>query len=312
MMNKAFIEVIVAHYNGSQYITEQLDSIEKSLLPAGTELKIKVIDDASSKDEFDKLLVTCSRWSNIEVLRNDQNLGVIRTFEKGLKLSRANYVMLSDQDDVWLPNKIQVSLTKMQKTEDDGAALVFTDVRTVDINLETITERMLNRETFDSESEKHRLLFQNQVAGCTIMVNRKLLDVALPFPTVLPMHDHWLVICAAFAGKIGFVNEVTMLYRQHSANLVGQPQRQLSARLKRPFVTVKQFNRGLAQKAAQTNELSKRLPVGVDSVFLSQVALAFQTRTLKGLNFLIRSHVFDVKGLSLPLICALYLISGGS
>lgn len=304
----AIVEIIVAHYNGSNYVGEQIDSIQKNILPPGLELRLSVIDDGSRIEEYEKLLVTCSRWSNVKVIRNEPNLGVIRTFEKGLKLSTAPYVMLCDQDDVWLTDKIRLSFEKMREIEDDSPAMVFTNLRTVDQKLNTLRERMLDFDRFDSTLEKHQLLFRNLVTGCTVMLNRKLIEIVLPFPPVVPMHDHWLAICAAFAGKLGFVSQPTILYRQHSANLVGQPKRELSARAKKPFATFTQFNKGLAQKAGQTHELSKRLPEGADKAFTEAVAQAFKKNSPRDLRFLIRTRVFDADWISLPLICALYLI----
>jgi hypothetical protein len=139
------------------------------------------------------------------------------------------------------------------------------------------------------------------------MVNRKLLETALPFPVDVPMHDHWLAICAAFAGNIGFVNRPTILYRQHSTNLVGQPKRTLLARMKKPLKTVEQFNRGLEQKGRQALELSRRLPENAEKAFTAAVGDAFLHRSVARLHFLIRAKVFDADLLSLPLICALYL-----
>ncbi len=106
------IEVIVAHYNGSAFIREQLDSIIKNTLPKDAELLVKVIDDGSRPEEWERLKNVCRQWPEVKAVQNEKNLGVIRTFERGLRESQAEYVMLCDQDDVWLPFKIQKTLEK--------------------------------------------------------------------------------------------------------------------------------------------------------------------------------------------------------
>jgi glycosyltransferase involved in cell wall biosynthesis len=302
------IEVLVAHYNGSAFIREQLESIQLNTLPFGCELYITVFDDQSRLEEFEKLLVTCSRWENVKVVRNEENLGVIRTFEKALADATAPYVMLCDQDDVWLPEKISLTLSEMRKIENGGPALVFTELRTVDRNLKTITDRMIANEGSDPLQNKHALLFQNKVTGCTVMVNRALIQLALPFPAPVPMHDHWLAICAAFGGTIAFVDQPTILYRQHQANLVGQPKRTIAARAQKPFHTLARFNFGLRQKGLQAIELAKRLPENQERKTIARIGDAFLHRSISGLRFLIRTGVFQSDLLALPLISALYLM----
>jgi glycosyltransferase involved in cell wall biosynthesis len=303
------IDVIIAHYNGSAYIGTQMESIQKNVLPVDTDLKIIVIDDNSRAEEFQHLIQICSPWKNVTIVRNETNLGVIKTFERGLIQSKANYIMLCDQDDVWLPNKIARSLAKIESKEPDVPAMVFTNLTTVDRDLKVITQRMLTSKEFRLAEEKWPLLFQNVVAGCTIIANRKLLDLALPFPVDIKMHDHWMVVCAAFSGELDYITEPTMLYRQHSANLVGQPQRQLLVRLRKPFQTLSQFNHGLLQKSRQAQELSNRLTDPEVRFRTAQVSRAFKRRSPKQLKILLRGNVFFANWLQVVLICLIYLLT---
>lgn len=303
------VEVIVAHYNGSAYIGAQMESIQHNILPKDTELRIIVIDDHSRADEFQHLLQVCAVWKNVTIVQNEKNLGVIKTFEKGLAKSKADYVMLCDQDDIWLPSKISRSLEKIESKEAGGPAMVFTNLTTVDRNLKVITQNMLTAEEFRLAEERWPLLFLNVVTGCTVIANRKLLDLALPFPADITMHDHWMAICAAFSGELDYVSEPTILYRQHSSNLVGQPQRQLLVRLRKPFQTLAQFNRGLFQKSRQAQELSNRLRESEMRFRTAQVSRAFKRRTFKQLKILLRSRVFDGHWFPLALICLVYLLT---
>ena len=301
------IEILVAHYNGSRYIDAQLESIRKNTLPSGTSLSIRIIDDASRPEELQNLLNLVYGWPNVTVVPNKNNLGVIGTFAKGLQHSNADYVMLCDQDDIWLPNKVQSTFECMRGLG-PGPAMVFTNLTTVDNDLNILTERMVDLTTY--RCEKHKLLFQNIATGCTIMVNRELLAFALPFPPDVAMHDHWIAICAAFAGRIGYVSEPTILYRQHDANLVGEPHRGLIPQLSKPFKTVKRFRKGLWLKARQARALSERLAPSSDQALVRTVADAFERPSFRQLKFLIRTRVFDVNFIALLLLCLLYLLPG--
>lgn len=305
---KTNIDIIIAHYNGSHLFQEQLESIQKNILPEGYEIQILVIDDGSRQEEYDRLLQICIPWPNVTIERNPQNLGIIQTFEKGLRSSTAPYVMLSDQDDVWLSNKIKLTLEGMQESENHKPTLVFTDLSTVSPNLKIINKQMLNLKNFNVDNEKNSLLFQNMVPGCTVMVNRRLLELALPFPSYIPMHDHWLAICAAFGGNLIFIPQATLLYRQHCSNQIGQPNRSLFARMKKPARTIKRFSLGLLQKSNQALELSRRLS-GKEKEFTLQAAEAFAHPSFRNLYFLIRSGIFKAGTSSLFLMSILYIFS---
>lgn len=215
------IDIILPYYNGSKFIKEQLDSIGKNDTD-GLELSLIIINDASSSDETEYLKSILP--SNALYIENEKNLGVIKTVEKGLKISTAPYIMLSDQDDVWLPNKIKHSINKLKEIEGSEPALVYTDLVIVDKDLKTIHTSMHAYYKHDHDAVYPSILFHNIVTGCTVIFNRKLLDIALPFPERVTMHDHWIAICGVFIGKVSLLNESTILYRQHSGNQIGASQ----------------------------------------------------------------------------------------
>jgi len=164
----------------------------------------------------------------MEVIPQSKNLGPKDSFsfllEYSLK-SDSQYFMFCDQDDVWDKDKIEKTLTKMKEQENtfgDIPLLVHSDLEVVKEDLQTIDKSFFHYEQINPAiNNLNRLLMQNTITGCTVMINRKLAELAMPIPNGAIMHDYWLGLVASYFGKIGIVNEPTMLYRQHSSNSVG-------------------------------------------------------------------------------------------
>jgi hypothetical protein len=139
--------------------------------------------------------------------------------------------MFCDQDDVWLPNKIELSLNHLQKLEAKHGAntplLAYTDLKIVNDQLEVIHESMWDyTQLIPSRDQKwNRLLTVNPAVGCTIMFNQALRQLVTPIPAKAVMHDWWLALIACFFGHLDFIPQATMLYRQHQNNVVGAGQR---------------------------------------------------------------------------------------
>lgn len=135
--------------------------------------------------------------------------------------------MYCDQDDVWFPDKIERTLTKMKALEDkwgkDIPLLVHTDMEVVDGNLKVIDASHRRRQGINPvrSGKLNAALVQSGMWGCTMMFNRKLIDLATPIPLEGMVHDAWLALIASACGKIDFLKEPTMFYRQHSSNWAG-------------------------------------------------------------------------------------------
>jgi hypothetical protein len=134
--------------------------------------------------------------------------------------------MFCDQDDVWLPEKVGVTLKKLQQLESacgkERPLLVHADFRLVDEKLQVFAESGWQyQKTEPKRTALNRLLVQNVATGCTVMINRALREIALPIPPGALMHDWWLALVASAFGKIGYLPQPTMLYRQHADNKVG-------------------------------------------------------------------------------------------
>lgn len=214
-------------YNGAEYIREQLESIENQTYQPE---RLLVCDDASTDDTV-KLVTEWSKTVDfqVDIFVNEAGLGAAGNFEKALSLTRGEYIFFADQDDVWLPGKIELTLQKICSLEGvygrETPCLVHTDLTVVDSQLQAIHESFLEnqglRHIEDGEGQLYYLMVQNFVTGCTMVINRALKEKALPFPKEIIMHDYWMALVAALCGKLGFLNRATILYRQHGGNTVG-------------------------------------------------------------------------------------------
>lgn len=188
-----------------------------------------VICDDRSCDQTARIIEECSQTLPfpIRYMVNSERMGVVRNFEQAIGMCRGRYIALADQDDVWLPDKLENQLAVIRQLETEVGAdtpiLVHSDLVIVDESLRPIYPSMLRalRLHKDSNDSIRVLLVQNSVTGCATMINRPLIESALPFSEHAVMHDWWLAICAAAYGEVRTILMPTVLYRQHGGNQVG-------------------------------------------------------------------------------------------
>ena len=227
------IEILLGAYNGERFIAEQIESI---LRQTETGWHLTIRDDRSTDRTHAIALEYANRHpERITVQQRETNSGSARqNFLEMLGATRARHVMFCDHDDIWAEDKVSVTLTEMRAMEErfggDVPLLVHTDLTVVDPDLRVLAPSMMRAQQLDgAETRLPRLVAQNVVTGCTVMINRPLADlVHEPFGAIV-MHDWWLAMIAVAVGRIGFVDAPTVLYRQHGANVVGaRPSRSLS------------------------------------------------------------------------------------
>ena len=205
------ISVCMATFNGGKFIREQLESILSQLPP---DAEIIIADDGSTDDTL--LVVDSLNESRIRVLPAERHLGVIYNFERALRASKGEIVFLADQDDVWLPGKVEMCLAALNEAD-----LVMHDAFL--LGLSDVFESAWGRNGKLSDIRTYRSgvvanWWKNSFTGCCMAFRRKVLDKALPFPKNLPMHDQWLGVVAEKYFKVSYVDEPLVDYRQHSSN----------------------------------------------------------------------------------------------
>lgn len=207
------ISVCMAAYNGSRYIGEQIKSI---LAQLGRSDELVIVDDGSSDDTPDIVAAFQAEDERIIFLRNQNNQGVLFSFERALRACRGGLVFLSDQDDLWLPGKVQ-SIVEVFEARSD-VTLVLSDARVIDAEGRVIAE------SFYAMSGKFRggmfsTLMKNRYLGCTMAFRQGLLDAALPFPSDIPMHDMWIGLVNSMYGRHYFLDTPLICYRRHGHNV---------------------------------------------------------------------------------------------
>ena len=227
------ILILLSTYNGDKYLIEQLDSIFSQSYKS---FQIIARDDGSSDETIEIL-----KSYNIKILDTDKNLGAKLSFSTLLDYAVTNtdagYFMFCDQDDIWKKDKIEKTIATMKDLEKDNLGLpllVHTDLEVVDEKLNVLNKSFWKYEKRDpSLNSINRLIMQSTVTGCTMMINRKLAEMSFPVSEKSIMHDWWISMIASTLGKIAYLEESTISYRQHSSNDTGSKKFGLSLILKK-------------------------------------------------------------------------------
>lgn len=205
------ISIALASYNGKKYIQEQLDSfVQQTRQP--DEL---VISDDGSRDGT-LVIVEAFRESapfEVRVLRDQENLGYAGNFNRALSATTGDLVFLSDQDDVWFPEKLE----KMERAAqgDPDALLIMCDAELTDGALNPVGVTKVG------QIRSAGMDMTSFVMGCCIAVEREFLDMVLPIPAGYPAHDNWLVRIADGIGCKAVFDESLQYYRRHDSNASG-------------------------------------------------------------------------------------------
>lgn len=210
------VEILIALYNSSKYIREQIESIENQTYK---NIKIIVRDDDSTDNTLDIIEELKNKYHNIQIVFDNVKCGNPKdNFGELIKHASAEYIMFCDHDDVWLDNKVEISVNAISRF-DDIPTMGSTDSILVDEKLENIDSNKL--ETSKKTDQFSRLLVDNCYMGCTMILNKKLYNMINNIPKECLMHDIWVALVASSMGKIVIIPEKCMLYRQHGNNCVG-------------------------------------------------------------------------------------------
>lgn len=268
MFESRKVIVLLAAYNGAEFLSDQIQSIQEQTIPNWTLL---VRDDGSEDNTRDVLETLAAKDKRIRCIHDMRGcLGAARNFGELMRIARtekADYVFFSDQDDVWASNKITDQLTYLMEMElrygQKTPILVYSDLEVVSEQLERIHPSFMCYQGLIHESHDplRVLLTQNFVTGCATAINCPLLELAIPLPADVIMHDWWLALCAAACGQIGYLPNSTLRYRQHDSNQIGAQRflammNPLSLRTRRRW---KEGGRQLFKSIGQAALLSERI-----------------------------------------------------
>lgn len=196
----------MATYNGQEFIGQQLQSILQQL---GDNDEIVISDDSSTDDTVGIALSFDDE--RIKIIPNQKFRSPIFNVENALKHATGDLIFLSDQDDVWLPGKVQSMLQQLDQYD-----IVVSDCKVVDQHLTILNESffVLN----NSKKGIIRNLIRNSYLGCCMAFRSSVLRLALPFPKDIPMHDIWIGFIGELFYKTCFLNQPFLFYRRHGNN----------------------------------------------------------------------------------------------
>lgn len=203
--------VVMATFNGERYLKDQISSI-LTQLEVGDELI--VVDDASTDTTIS--IAQSFNADQMKIIRNEKNIGVVASFERGLMLARNDYIFLSDQDDIWMPGKRNAYIAEFERSP--NITTVISDLIVIDADAKVISVSFMEGKggfkggIFDT-------LWRNRYIGCSMAMKRTILDILLPFPKGLPMHDMWIGIVGKALGSVCYLSIPYMQYRRHGSNV---------------------------------------------------------------------------------------------
>lgn len=287
MANAPLITVVIATYKGSRFLEAQLNSVYGQ---SYKNIEVIVCDDRSD-DATHEVLQNYASERGLKYHINQQKLGVVQNFAKGMALASGTYIALCDQDDVWLPEKLRLSLAKMHELEANALAgtpaLVYTDLQVVNEDLNCICPSYWQYMQLNPNYKQlNRVLVENVVTGCTALINRPLLELALPVPPEALMHDAWLMLVATCFGQTGYINEPLVLYRQHGSNVVGAAQKNRAQKVINLYRKLRQGKLGLLKdEIAQAESFYK---IYFNQLSLEDRKILATFVSLKSCNFMYR------------------------
>ena len=231
MIENKKIDILMATYNGEKYLVEQLDSIINQTY---RNWNLLIRDDNSTDKTLEIIQNYHKKDKRIKILKDNKgNLGIVRNFEELLKSSESEFIMFSDQDDIWVENKLDMYLKMIEKIKNKGF-MIHSDAILFDKNKSNIL-----KDTFISKKAINKglenVFFNYFVQGATILISKEIKNFILPFPKEVYLHDRYIHLISELFFERIFVNKALIYYRQHGDNQIGAKNTIRELLLKRYF-----------------------------------------------------------------------------
>lgn len=200
------LSVCMATYNGEKYIREQLESI---LVQLSKEDEVVISDDSSTDRTV--AIIKEFRDDRIVLFENQKFRSPVFNFQNSLHHAKNDIIILSDQDDIWKSNKVEILMQYIYKYD-----LILSDAEVIDKD-GNIIENSFYRKN-GSKKGLVKNIIKNSYLGCTMAFNRSILEMSLPFPKDLSMHDWWIGLVGELFGETYFIKNKLISYRRHDNN----------------------------------------------------------------------------------------------
>jgi glycosyltransferase involved in cell wall biosynthesis len=275
------ISIAMATFNGATYLRNQLESLASQSRPPD---EIVIVDDCS-RDGTELIAKSFADAGKIPVkfVKNPVQLGVTANFEKAMMLCSGDVLFTSDQDDVWLPRKIE---TMVREFTDESALLVVCDASLVDRDLRPLSRTLWDSVGFRGQEYTRSangqafevLIRRNFVAGMAMAIRKSFLEKIKPFPKEW-VHDGWAALVAAAYGGVRVVPEALVNYRLHGKNAIGVQSFTFADKLRLAWELPR---KALLEKAEQMEVAAERLKYVVEPQrlrLMQNLSVHFRART---------------------------------
>ena len=239
-MKSQQVDILLATYNGERYIEKLLNSL---IVQSHKDWKLYIRDDGSADSTIKIIKSKLSLKYNYEIIQDNKGkLGPCFNFLELLKYSKSNYTLFCDQDDIWLPNKIELLLGKIQNLEHSNNSftpiLIHSDLELIDENGLLIHRSFWKFQNINPKRTEFKdILMQNNVTGCATIFNLALRKKIMKNDNI-QIHDWWLALIASKFGEVHYLRESTIQYRQHKSNSIGA--KKYSLLTKNPIKTLRE------------------------------------------------------------------------
>lgn len=214
--NNSLVTIVMAVYKPNpRWLSEQLQSLNRQTY---SNIKLIVCDDCPDEPADSALFERYLTNFPFRIIRNTENIGSNRTFERLTTEAEGKYIAYCDQDDIWEANKIELLVRRIERT---GALLCFSDLSVIDEDgskmAESIT-KIRKRHVFkEGNNLAGDLVVRNFIVGCAMLIRADVAKAAMPFEEYM-VHDHWLALYTAVNGQLAYEPTATVRYRQHGGN----------------------------------------------------------------------------------------------
>lgn len=221
---KKKVSILLATYRPNlTFLVKQLESIENQTYK---NLELIILDDSACENHFieiERKIIEVLKTIPFTLLKNEQNLGSNKSFEKLTRIANGDYFAYCDQDDIWEKDKVKLLV---QKIENENSVICYSDLSIIN------SEDVKVADSFKDISKRLNHVYgekvydyfirRNSITGCTMLIDGKVAKNSLPFPDYkLYVHDHWLALNAALVGKVSYISMPLVKYRIHENNQIG-------------------------------------------------------------------------------------------
>lgn len=287
--------ILLASYNGGKYIEQQLKSIQKQTY---SDFRCYIRDDGSTDNtveivrSFVKEDPAHFTLISTDSVKHGSKYNFFELIKYYVQSCCEEYILFSDQDDIWSPDKIAVEIEQIRGIA--GPALAFCAQKIVDENLSPVQSTIHNHMK-DYNKYPNNLTYRNVAAGCTMCVNRELLlkAVSVITPDDFVMHDWWLMLVAAYIGKIAYIENPLMKYRQHGNNVLGADSNNYLGKAQK---YLKNFNKSMLSRKTQAELCQTQMKMLLklapqDSRLLKYAAIMKKVKIVRAAELVKNSYI---------------------